>query len=179
MSAPLTNCQFFCLQSVSNLKFLNLIRIVYHHLHNSSLNSQLLEKHFELMSMKVKIVYHPDFIDSSNPLFGLDYNEFIRGCHLGIFPSYYEPWGYTPLECLASGLPSITSEVAGFGDYVVNNIPDHDEKGMYILLFTFSIPSSVGLIVPSVFFIHQINSSSLFTLNRILCPFSFRMYSGL
>ena len=82
---------------------------------------------------KVKIVYHPDFISTSNPLFRMDYNTFVRGCHLGIFPSMYEPWGYTPLECLASGLPSITSEVAGFGDYVVNNIPDHDEKGMYIV----------------------------------------------
>jgi len=82
---------------------------------------------------KVKIVYHPDFISTSNPLFRMDYNTFVRGCHLGIFPSMYEPWGYTPLECLASGLPSITSEVAGFGDYVVNNIPDHDKKGMYII----------------------------------------------
>lgn len=82
---------------------------------------------------KVKIVYHPDFISTSNPLFRMDYSTFVRGCHLGIFPSMYEPWGYTPLECLASGLPSVTSEVAGFGDYVVNNIPDHDEKGMYII----------------------------------------------
>ena len=82
---------------------------------------------------KVKVVYHPDFITTSNPLFRMDYNTFVRGCHLGIFPSMYEPWGYTPLECLASGIPSITSEVAGFGDYVVNSIPDHDEKGMYII----------------------------------------------
>jgi glycogen(starch) synthase len=45
----------------------------------------------------------------------------------------YEPWGYTPLECLASGLPSVTSNLAGFGDYVVNNIPDHEARGMYII----------------------------------------------
>ncbi len=82
---------------------------------------------------KVKVVYHPDFITTSNPLFRMDYTQFVRGCHLGIFPSMYEPWGYTPLECLASGIPSITSEVAGFGDYVVNTIPDHDEKGLYII----------------------------------------------
>lgn len=82
---------------------------------------------------KVKIVYHPDFISTANPLFRMDYSQFVRGCHLGIFPSMYEPWGYTPLECLASGLPSVTSELAGFGDYVVNNIPDHDERGMYIV----------------------------------------------
>ena len=82
---------------------------------------------------KVKVVYHPDFIATTNPLFRMDYAQFVRGCHLGIFPSMYEPWGYTPLECLASGLPSVTSNLAGFGDYVVNNIPDHEEKGMYII----------------------------------------------
>jgi len=82
---------------------------------------------------KVKIVYHPDFISTTNPLFKMDYTQFVRGCHLGIFPSMYEPWGYTPLECLASGLPSVTSNLAGFGDYVVKNIPDHEERGMYII----------------------------------------------
>lgn len=82
---------------------------------------------------KVKIVYHPDFISTSNPLFKMDYTQFVRGCHLGIFPSMYEPWGYTPLECLASGLPSITSDMAGFGDYVVNRVENHEEKGMYIV----------------------------------------------
>jgi glycogen(starch) synthase len=49
---------------------------------------------------KVKVVYHPDFISASNPLFKMDYGQFVRGCHMGVFPSYYEPWGYTPLECL-------------------------------------------------------------------------------
>ncbi len=82
---------------------------------------------------KVKVVYHPDFIATTNPLFRMDYTQFVRGCHLGIFPSMYEPWGYTPLECLASGLPSVTSNLAGFGDYVVKNIPDHEDKGMYII----------------------------------------------
>ncbi len=82
---------------------------------------------------KVKVVYHPDFISTSNPLFKMDYTQFVRGCHLGIFPSMYEPWGYTPLECLASGLPSITSNLAGFGDYVSRNILEHEKLGMYIV----------------------------------------------
>ena len=42
---------------------------------------------------RVKIVYHPAFISPDNPLFGMEYSEFVRGCHLGVFPSYYEPWG--------------------------------------------------------------------------------------
>lgn len=82
---------------------------------------------------KVKVVYHPDFIDSANPLFGIDYNDFVRGCHLGIFPSYYEPWGYTPLECLAQGVPAITSDFAGFGDFTGSNFLGHELSGAYLL----------------------------------------------
>jgi glycogen(starch) synthase len=81
----------------------------------------------------VKVVYHPDFITSSNPLFGMDYDQFVRGCHLGIFPSYYEPWGYTPLECAARGVPAITSDLAGFGTYVVQNLPDCQERGLLVV----------------------------------------------
>ncbi len=81
---------------------------------------------------KVKVVYHPDFINATNPLFGMDYSQFVRGCHLGVFPSYYEPWGYTPLECIASGVPTVTSNLAGFGDYVMNTMPDHEDNGIYI-----------------------------------------------
>jgi len=82
---------------------------------------------------KVKIIYHPDFISATNPLFGMEYSQFVRGCHLGIFPSYYEPWGYTPLECMASGVPSITSDLSGFGDYLLKHFPDHNKHGMFVV----------------------------------------------
>jgi glycogen(starch) synthase len=82
---------------------------------------------------KVKIVYHPDFISSTNPLFGMDYLHFVRGCNLGIFPSYYEPWGYTPLECMASGIPSVTSDLSGFGDYLLRYLPEHEKYGMFVV----------------------------------------------
>ncbi|MFY7787836.1 MAG: glycosyltransferase, partial [Thermoflexibacteraceae bacterium] len=82
---------------------------------------------------KVKVVYHPDFISPSNPLFGMEYGQFVRGCHLGIFPSYYEPWGYTPLECIASGVPTVTADLAGFGDYSQQVIPKHEEHGIYVV----------------------------------------------
>jgi glycogen synthase len=82
---------------------------------------------------KVKVVYHPDFVATSNPLFRMEYYQFIRGCHMGIFPSYYEPWGYTPLECIASGIPSVTSDLSGFGSFVESAIPDSDKSGIYVL----------------------------------------------
>jgi len=84
-------------------------------------------------SDRVKVVYHPDFISPTNPLFGMEYGQFIRGCHLGVFPSYYEPWGYTPLESIASGVPAITSDLSGFGDYVEKNITDWNDRGIYLV----------------------------------------------
>ncbi|MBC7921224.1 MAG: glycosyltransferase [Ferruginibacter sp.] len=84
-------------------------------------------------SDRVKIVYHPDFISPTSPLFAMEYGQFIRGCHLGVFPSYYEPWGYTPLESIASGVPAVTSDLSGFGDYVEKHIPDWNERGIYLV----------------------------------------------
>ena len=82
---------------------------------------------------RVKIVYHPDFIASTNPLFGLDYSQFVRGCHLGVFPSYYEPWGYTPLECVVRGIPTVTSDQSGFGDFIMQIMRDYENRGIYVV----------------------------------------------
>lgn len=68
--------------------------------HNDPILSQIRRvKLFNNSHDRVKVVFHPDFLNSNNPILGMDYEEFVRGCHLGVFPSYYEPWGYTPAEC--------------------------------------------------------------------------------
>ncbi|WP_044202033.1 glycosyltransferase [Flammeovirga sp. OC4] len=82
---------------------------------------------------RVKLVYHPDFVSSMNPLFGIDYDDFVRGCHLGVFPSYYEPWGYTPMECVARGIPAVTSDLAGFGDFVINDLKRTRVEGIEVI----------------------------------------------
>lgn len=81
----------------------------------------------------VKVIYHPDFISFSDPLFGMDYDQFVRGCHLGVFPSAYEPWGYTPEECVARGVPAITSDLSGFGTYLAENVPDYRKRGLFVV----------------------------------------------
>jgi glycogen(starch) synthase len=81
----------------------------------------------------VKIVYHPEFLSSTSPLVGLDYDQFVRGAHLGVFPSYYEPWGYTPMECVALGVPTVTSDLAGFGGYVQEHIKDPEKRGIHVV----------------------------------------------
>ncbi|MEI7657069.1 MAG: glycogen synthase [Phycisphaerae bacterium] len=81
----------------------------------------------------VKVVYSPDFITPTNRLWGIEYDQFVRGCHLGLFPSAYEPWGYTPLECAAMGVPSVSSDLAGFGRYVLETDPGSESHGLAVL----------------------------------------------
>ncbi|HSV13704.1 MAG TPA: glycosyltransferase [Tepidisphaeraceae bacterium] len=81
----------------------------------------------------VKMIFHPEFVTATSPLFKLDYQQFVRGCHMGIFPSYYEPWGYTPMECVALGLPAVTTDLSGFGAYVEHHVPNAAHQGICVL----------------------------------------------
>ncbi|GHM89826.1 glycogen [starch] synthase isoform 2 [Saccharomyces cerevisiae] len=97
---------------------------------------------FNSPSDRVKMIFHPEFLNANNPILGLDYDEFVRGCHLGVFPSYYEPWGYTPAECTVMGVPSITTNVSGFGAYMEDLIETNQAKdyGIYIVDRRFKAP---------------------------------------
>ena len=88
---------------------------------------------FFLQNFTFQVIFHPEFLNSTNPLFGLDYQDFVRGCHLGVFPSYYEPWGYTPAECTIMGIPSITTNLSGFGCFMRDQISDPQSYGIYIV----------------------------------------------
>ncbi|MBW2980614.1 glycogen synthase [Candidatus Woesearchaeota archaeon] len=80
---------------------------------------------------KVKVVFYPGYLSASDRLLDMDYYPAIWGCHLGIFPSYYEPWGYTPLESAAHGVPAITSDLAGFGRFVLRK--QQPETGLFVI----------------------------------------------
>ena len=84
---------------------------------------------FNSHSDRVKVIFHPEFLSAASPLLSMEYDEFVRGCHLGVFPSYYEPWGYTPAECTVMGVPSVTSNLSGFGSYV-----EGEEEDVFFLL---------------------------------------------
>uniref|UniRef100_A0A6Q2Z5U5 Glycogen [starch] synthase n=1 Tax=Esox lucius TaxID=8010 RepID=A0A6Q2Z5U5_ESOLU len=81
----------------------------------------------------IQIVFHPEFLSSASPLLPMDYEEFVRGCHLGVFPSYYEPWGYTPGECTVMGIPSVTTNLSGFGCFMEEHVSDPTAYGIYIV----------------------------------------------
>jgi phosphorylase/glycogen(starch) synthase len=72
---------------------------------------------------KVKVVYVPAYLNGTDGIFNLEYYDFLIGFDGSIFPSYYEPWGYTPLESLAFFIPTITTSLSGFGQWVKNLFP--------------------------------------------------------
>ena len=81
----------------------------------------------------VKIVYYPIYLSGADGLLNLTYYEAMQGSHLGIFPSYYEPWGYTPLEAGALGVSSVTTDMAGFGRYFCAECAQTETPGIFVL----------------------------------------------
>ena len=66
---------------------------------------------------KVKVIFVPAYIAENDELFGCSYYDLLVGFDLSVFPSYYEPWGYTPLESIAFQIPTITTSLSGFGQW--------------------------------------------------------------
>jgi glycogen(starch) synthase len=95
---------------------------------------------FNSRSDRVKVIFHPEFLKSTSPLLAMDYEEFVRGCHLGVFPSYYEPWGYTPAECTVMGIPSVSTNLSGFGCFMEEHIADPATYGIYVVDRRFKSP---------------------------------------
>lgn len=81
---------------------------------NSFKSAGLLNKE----SDRVKVVFYPIYLTGADGLLDTSYYESMLGSDLGVFPSYYEPWGYTPLEGGALGVSSVTTDLAGFGRYL-------------------------------------------------------------
>ncbi|WP_065220478.1 MULTISPECIES: alpha-glucan family phosphorylase [Butyricimonas] len=67
---------------------------------------------------KVKVFFSPSYLNGNDGVFNMPYYDLLVGMDLTVFPSYYEPWGYTPLESLAFKVPTITTTLAGFGLWV-------------------------------------------------------------
>lgn len=71
---------------------------------------------------KVKVIFVPSYLNGNDGVFDIPYYDLLPGFDLSVFPSYYEPWGYTPLESLAYGVPTVTTTLAGFGLWVQGNL---------------------------------------------------------
>lgn len=76
----------------------------------------------------------PCYLNGHDGVFELSYYDMLVGLDLTVFPSYYEPWGYTPLESVAFGIPTITTNLAGFGQWVMDNFgSDPASSGVSVL----------------------------------------------
>ena len=67
---------------------------------------------------KVHVIFVPSYLDDRDGIFDKSYYELLVGMDLTLFPSYYEPWGYTPLESIAFSVPTVTTTLAGFGLWI-------------------------------------------------------------
>ena len=90
-----------------------------HWLHNMSHDNVLgMMKYYDMHNRKddkVKVIFLPCYLDGKDGIVDMTYYDVVLGNDLCIYPSYYEPWGYTPLEAVAFKVPCITTDLAGFG----------------------------------------------------------------
>jgi len=73
---------------------------------------------------RVKVVFVPSYLKGKDGILNLDYYHTLIGFDLTVFPSYYEPWGYTPMESLAFRIPAITTSLTGYGNWVTSQVKD-------------------------------------------------------
>jgi len=90
-----------------------------HWLHNMGHDNVLnMMKYYDMHNRhedNVKVIFLPCYLDGKDGILNLSYYDVVLGNDLCIYPSYYEPWGYTPLEAIAFKVPCITTDLAGFG----------------------------------------------------------------
>ena len=79
---------------------------------------------------RVKVLFIPTYLNGNDGIFNMPYYDMLAGVDLSIFASYYEPWGYTPLESVAYGVPTVTTTLAGFGMWVAKQA---EHKGVDIV----------------------------------------------
>ena len=95
------------------------VPMVTHWLHNMSHDNVLnMMKYYDMHNRKdeqVKVIFLPCYLDGQDGIVNMTYYDVVLGNDLCVYPSYYEPWGYTPLEAIAFKVPCITTDLAGFG----------------------------------------------------------------
>ncbi len=76
----------------------------------------------------VQVIFVPALLDGGDGFLNLPYEDVLAACDLGVFPSWYEPWGYTPQESAAFAVPTVTTDLSGFGVWVRSAHPDGEGR---------------------------------------------------
>lgn len=83
---------------------------------------------------RLHVIYVPSYLDGNDGIVNIAYYDLLPALDLTIFASYYEPWGYTPLESVAFGVPTVTTDKAGFGQWVLDNFKNGlNNCGVFVL----------------------------------------------
>lgn len=93
-----------------------------HTLHNYDQDSVVNQIHYLNLDneagSRLKVIFLPSYLTGKDGIANLSYYDLLIGLDATAFPSYYEPWGYTPLESIAFGIPTITTDLSGFGQWI-------------------------------------------------------------
>ena len=115
------------------------VPMITHWLHNMGHDNVLnMLKYYDMHNRKednVKVIFLPCYLDGNDGILNLTYYDVVLGNDLCVYPSYYEPWGYTPLEAVAFKVPCITTDLAGFGLWAnkVFGHPGEIEDGVKVI----------------------------------------------
>ena len=83
---------------------------------------------------RVKVIYVPCYLNGADGIFDRSYYDLLIGMDATVFPSYYEPWGYTPLESVAFGVPTVTTSLSGFGQWILSSFKnDFSDCGVNVI----------------------------------------------
>lgn len=89
---------------------------------------------WESVDPRVMVIYVPCYLNGTDGIFNRSYYDLLIGADATVFPSYYEPWGYTPLESVAFGVPTVTTSLSGFGQWVLETYDnDFEECGVNVI----------------------------------------------
>lgn len=112
--------------------------VITHQLHNHESDPVINRIHqlgfADNLQSNVNLIYVPCYLNGEDGIFNLSYYDLLIGMDATVFPSYYEPWGYTPLESVAFGIPTVTTNLSGFGQWVTRSSESgFDLSGVVVL----------------------------------------------
>lgn len=112
--------------------------VITHELYNMDSDNVLNQlKYLNIKNSKedlVKVIFVPSYLNGDDGIFNMAYYDLLIGMDLTVFPSYYEPWGYTPHESIAFGVPTVTTVLSGFGQWMQETAKSEEDRDTVVVI---------------------------------------------
>ena len=117
---------------------------------------------------RVKVIYVPCYLNGNDGIFNKTYYDLLVGMDATVFPSYYEPWGYTPLESVAFGVPTVTTSLSGFGQWILSSFDnDFEACGVNVIARgDYNYHQVADAIARAILYLTDCDSESAAAINR-------------